>query len=93
MLALDPDPSHGRGATDPAAQVSPAADAITRLVTRVGGQCVTGVAPGGGRHVYVLFAAPLPWRELRDLARVSAYDLTCRSAYCLMCRLAGGLAG
>ena len=24
---------------------------------------------------------------------VSAYDLTCRSAYCLTCRLAGGLAG
>jgi hypothetical protein len=23
----------------------------------------------GGRHVYVLFAAPLPWLELRDLAR------------------------
>jgi len=33
---------------------------------------VTDVAPGGGRHVYVLFAAPLPWRELRDLARAMA---------------------
>ena len=67
MLALDLDPARGRGAADPAAQVSAQADAITRLVTRLGGRCVTDVAPSGGRHVYVLFAAPLPWRELRDL--------------------------
>ena len=62
MLALDLDPP--RGATDPATQVSAQADAITRLVAGLGGRCVTDVAPGGGRHVYVLFAAPLPWREL-----------------------------
>jgi hypothetical protein len=72
MLALDLDPARGRGAADPAAQVSGQADAIARLVTRRGGRCVTDVAPGGGRHVYVLFAAPLPWRELRDLARAIA---------------------
>ena len=72
MLALDLDPARGRGAADPAAQVSAEADAITRLVTCLGGRCVTDVAPGGGRHVYVLFAAPLPWRELRDLARAMA---------------------
>ena len=41
-------------------------------MTCLGGRCVTDVAPGGGRHVYVLFAAPLPWRELRDLARAMA---------------------
>ncbi len=45
---------------------------VARLVTCLGGRCVTDVAPGGGRHVYVLFAAPLPWRELRDLARAIA---------------------
>jgi len=72
MLALDLDPSRGRGTSDPAVQVSAQADAITRLVTCLGGRCVTDVAPGGGRHVYVLFAAPLPWRELRDLARAMA---------------------
>ena len=33
---------------------------------------VTDVSPCGGRHLYVLFAAPLPWRELRDLARALA---------------------
>ena len=70
LLALDLDLA--RGVTDPAAQVSATADAIARLVTGLGGRCVTDAAPGGGRHVYVLFAAPLPWRELRDLARAMA---------------------
>jgi hypothetical protein len=73
MLALDLDPARGRGGgAGPAGQVSAQADAIVRLVARLGGRCVTDVAPGGGRHVYVLFAAPLPWRELRDLARAIA---------------------
>ena len=72
MLALDLDPARGRGAADPAAQVSAQADAIARLLTRLGGRCVTDVASSGGRHVHVLFAAPLPWRELRDLARAMA---------------------
>jgi hypothetical protein len=72
ILALDLDPARGRAAADPAGQVSDQADAIVQLVARLGGRCVTDVAPGGGRHVYVLFAAPLPWRELRDLARAMA---------------------
>lgn len=29
-------------------------------------------SPSGGRHLNVLFAAALPWRELRDLARAMA---------------------
>jgi hypothetical protein len=72
MLALDLDPARGRGPAGPAAQVSAEADAITRLVTRLGGRCVTDIAPSGGRHVYIVFAAPLPWRELRDVARALA---------------------
>ena len=72
MLALDLDPARGRGAADPAAQVSAQAEAIARLVTRLGGGCVTDVAPSGGRHVLILFTAALPWRELRDLARAMA---------------------
>ena len=67
-----PGSARGRGAADPAVQVSAEADAIARLLAGLGGRCVTDVAPGGGRHVYVLFAAPLPWRELRDLARAMA---------------------
>jgi hypothetical protein len=72
MLALDLDPARGRGAGEPAAQVSAQAEAIARLVTRLGGRCVTDVAPSGGRHVLILFTAALPWRELRDLARAMA---------------------
>jgi DNA-binding transcriptional ArsR family regulator len=72
MLALDLDPARGRGAAGPAGQVSAQADAIVRLVAGLGGRCVTDRAPGGGRHVYVLFTAALPWRELRDLARAVA---------------------
>ena len=35
-------------------------------------RCIADVSPSGGRHVYVLFAAALPWRELRDVARALA---------------------
>jgi DNA-binding transcriptional ArsR family regulator len=69
VLALDLDPGRDCGSGDAAAQVSAQADAIVCLVARLGGRCVTDVSPRGGRHVYVLFGAVLPWRELRDLAR------------------------
>ena len=46
--------------------------AITGLVTRCGGQVLADVAPPGGRHIYVVFAAALPWRELRDLCKAIA---------------------
>ena len=48
------------------------AAAIAELVVRLGGQVLADVAPSGGRHVYAVFAAALPWRELRDLARAMA---------------------
>ena len=35
----------------------------------VGGQVLADVAPSGGRHVFIVFAAALPWLELRDVAR------------------------
>jgi hypothetical protein len=76
MLVLDLDPVCGRGAADPAARVTAQAEAIVQLVARLGGRCVTDVAPGGGRHVYVLFAAALPWHELRDLVRAVALRFT-----------------
>ena len=41
-------------------------------MARCGGQVLADVSPSGGRHVYVLFAAPLPWLELRDVARALA---------------------
>ena len=76
MLALDLDLSRVR--TDPAddtalvsapAEVERQAAELGQLLERLGGRHVADVSPSGGRHVYVLFAAPLPWLELRDLAR------------------------
>jgi DNA-binding transcriptional ArsR family regulator len=87
MLALDLDPSRIRlsaGAddravqdghehrADPAAGVAAQAASIAGLVARCGGQVLADVSPSGGRHVFILFAAALPWRELRDLARAIA---------------------
>jgi hypothetical protein len=87
MLALDLDPSRIRipadvddravqdgheHRADPAAEVAAQAASIAELVTRYGGQVLADVSPSGGRHVFVLFAAALPWRELRDLARAVA---------------------
>jgi hypothetical protein len=85
MLALDLDPGragrdvHGGAGeqdhehcSDPAVQVRVQAEALAALVARCGGQVLADVGPSGGRHVYVLFAAVLPWRELLDVARALA---------------------
>jgi DNA-binding transcriptional ArsR family regulator len=61
MLALDLDLSRG--------DVDRQAGELIRLFERLGARYVADASPGGGRHVYVLFAASLPWRELRDVAR------------------------
>ncbi|MGH3237477.1 MAG: hypothetical protein ACRDOH_30320, partial [Streptosporangiaceae bacterium] len=85
MLALDLDPARAAGDVDdgavryhherhadPVAEVGGQADAMTALVGHLGGQVLADVAPSGGRHIYVLFAAALPWREVRDVARALA---------------------
>ena len=48
------------------------AEALAGLVARCGGQVLADVSPSGGRHVFVVFAAALPWLELRDVARALA---------------------
>ena len=48
------------------------AEALAGLVARCGGQVLADVSPTGGRHVFVVFAAALPWLELRDVARALA---------------------
>jgi hypothetical protein len=88
MLALDLDPSRIRISADvddravqyghehradPAVEVAAQAASIAGLVIRCGGQVLADVSPSGGRHVFVLFAAALPWRELRDLGRAIAH--------------------
>ena len=52
-----------------AAAVRAQAEALADVVVGLGGQVLADVSPSGGRHVYVLFAAALPWLELRDVAR------------------------
>ena len=64
LLAIDLDP--GRG------DVDRPADEFGQLLERLGARYVADVAPSGGRHLYILFAAALPWRELRDACRAIA---------------------
>ena len=73
MLALDLDPGRGRAGlgTDGNGVERQAAE-LGQLLERLGGRHVADVSPSGGRHVYVLFAAALPWYELRDVARALA---------------------
>ena len=61
LLALDLDVSRG----DAAGQAA----GLGQLLERIGARHVADAAPSGGRHLYVLFSSPLPWLELRDLAR------------------------
>jgi DNA-binding transcriptional ArsR family regulator len=82
MLALDLDPGRAGGnvhdgavqhdhelCPGPVAVVRAQAEALAELVARCGGQVLADVSPSGGRHVYVLFGASLPWLEVRDLVR------------------------
>ncbi len=55
-----------------AAVVRAQAEVLAGLVTGCGGQVLADVSPSGGRHIFVLFAAPLPWLELRDVVRALA---------------------
>jgi hypothetical protein len=81
MLALDLDPS--RAVEQPCLKAAPGggestagfdsqAAALGQLLKRIGARWLADVSPSGGRHVFVLFAAPLPWLELRDVVRALA---------------------
>ena len=72
MLALDLDPARAGRDVVPAAEVRAQAEVLAGLVARCGGQVLADVSPSGGRHVFVVFAAALPWLELRDVARALA---------------------
>ncbi len=62
----------GGAAGDPAARAGAQAAGLGQLLERLGAWYVADISPGGGRHVYVPFAAALPWLDLRDLARALA---------------------
>ena len=82
LLALDLDPPRTGCDVDDAAvghrrelgatAVGRQAAELGHLLERLGGRYVADVAPSGGRHVLVLFAAALPWLELRNLVRAIA---------------------
>ena len=85
MLALDLDPGRAGGdvhdgavqydhqrRVGPAAEVGTQAEALAGLVARCGGQALADVSPSGGRHIFVVFASRLPWRELLNVARALA---------------------
>jgi hypothetical protein len=61
LLVLDLDPPRG--------DVDHQAAALGELLKRTGARWLADASPSGGRHIFVLFAAALPWRELRDLCR------------------------
>ena len=64
LLALDLDPARG--------DVDHQGAGLGQQLERLGARYIADVSPSGGRHIYVLFAAPLPWLELRDVARALA---------------------
>lgn len=66
-LAADFDVSRGG-----AERVAADAAAFAALVVSCGGRVITDVSPNGGRHVYVLWAAPVPFGEQRRLAQAMA---------------------
>ena len=72
LLAADFDTSRAVGPAAPADAVAADAAGFAALVARLGGRAITDVSPSGGQHVLVLFAAALPWRELRDITRALA---------------------
>jgi DNA-binding transcriptional ArsR family regulator len=81
MLVLDLDPGRAVGLEDQAA-------ALGQLLERLGARYVADIAPSRGRHLYVLFSSPLPWRELRDLCRAMALRFPAIDAN-PMCSLSG----
>ncbi len=64
MLVLDLDPVRG--------DVDHQTAEFVQLLEHHGARYIADVSPSGGRHVLVPLAAPLPWRELRDLCRAMA---------------------
>lgn len=70
LLAADFDVSKAvaAGVADPAALVAAEAADFAGRVEECGGRVVHDVSPSGGRHVYVKFARPIPFEELRAVA-------------------------
>jgi hypothetical protein len=74
LLVADLDVGRARRAheLDPIGAVARHAADLARIVGELGGHAIVDTSPSQGRHVYVLFARPVPWLELRALARALA---------------------
>ncbi len=72
LLVADFDTTRADAPGDRVGQVTAEAAQFADMIARLGGRVITDMSPSGGRHVLVPFAAPLPWQELRDLARALA---------------------
>ena len=67
MLALDlARPRIAPTGDSPSDAVDHQGAELDQLLERLGATYIADVSPSGGRHVYVPFAAALPWLELRD---------------------------
>lgn len=71
---LDVTKAQATGLTRQAATelVATEATALIELIQRCGGRAISDVSPSGGRHVYIRWARPLPWPDLRDIAHALA---------------------
>ncbi|MFC9970627.1 hypothetical protein ACFVH6_06950 [Spirillospora sp. NPDC127200] len=74
LLVLDLDASRvpASGAGDRAAYIASVADQAVALVEECGGRALVDVSPSGGRHVYLLWAQPVRYSEMRTLAKAFA---------------------
>ena len=74
LLAADFDIKRaaGRGAADPDAQVASDAAAFADLIHFCGGRGFGDISPNRGRHAYVLWAAPVPYEQMRWVAMALA---------------------
>ncbi|MEU4703334.1 hypothetical protein [Nonomuraea dietziae] len=70
LLAADFDISRAarHGAQDPYAAVAADAADFAALMHACGGRGFGDISPNGGRHGYVLWAEPLPYQEMRQIA-------------------------
>lgn len=74
LLVLDLDVSRvpAEGAADRASHITAVAGRVVELITDCGGRALVDRSPSGGAHVYVLWASPIPFRDMRQLARACA---------------------
>jgi len=74
LLVLDLDTSRvpAAGAADRAGYITAVAGRVVEMFAECGGRALVDRSPSGGAHVYLLWETPIPFREMRQLARACA---------------------